>query len=175
MLRGPQARAAALDRVGAIQAQAAERNGQVWGAMAQNLGELATHRPQQILEGRAAAQREDATALALDRAHREVGADRMAAAAMAGDQLPAGVVGPRQPSFIRKEGDVSVFDTDALSQHFAAAGYGDQMARLLKDVETVNTAHRTDAQARAAATLAQQNVIARSAGLALKSIDAGLD
>jgi hypothetical protein len=175
ILEGPRAKAAAIESAAAAQAQGVRGAGAAMANMGQSLGAIAAGLPRQIAEAHAEQQRSELTQNALDDAARRGAADKMASTAMAGDQLPPGDVGPRQPSFIKQEGDVSVFDTDALSKHYAAAGYGDQLPRLMKDVDAVNQMHRQEGQARMQMRERTTNLLAAHAGLALQAIHAGMD
>lgn len=55
MLRGPQARAAAAERIGAAQANGAQQVAGAWSGAAQNIGQLIGAIPQQIQQGKRAA------------------------------------------------------------------------------------------------------------------------
>lgn len=81
--------------------------------------------------------------------------------------LGAGDSGPQLPNFLRKEGDVSVWDTDGIAKLLVAHGYADLAPEFIKDLNALNGAHRTEMKARTDAVHAADDVMAQSAGIAL--------
>lgn len=86
------------------------------------------------------------------------------------------VNGPMQPGeqrpppsnpYLKQEGDVSVWDVEGLSKAMASQGFGDLTSSVVKDIGSLNDAHRAEAKARRDFGDAQQNVLARGAGTIL--------
>lgn len=75
--------------------------------------------------------------------------------------------GPQMPSFLRKEGDVSVWDTDGISKLMIAHGFASQAKEFVGELTALNNAHRAEVKARADALTAADDVMAQSAGVAL--------
>jgi hypothetical protein len=84
--------------------------------------------------------------LRLQQEQRQVGGQQAMAGMMRGDQLPAGDVGPRQDSYLGPDG---LFDVAKITHALGKAGYGDQVADLVKGAEGINASilkHQESAQ-----------------------------
>lgn len=111
---------------------------------------------------------------AADAAHLAAGKSSLAGVMAAGTASPqgpdlAGDTNTAQPDsaagFLKKEGDVSVWDIPKLTSYLASKGFGDNAETLLTGAQQMNTAHRQEAQAKQAFQQAQTNTVAKGAGV----------
>src|SRR3954468_616848 len=162
---GARARAELLLRSGDIAAREAAVHGAAVGGAATDVANIAASVP------RAVALQQEATSRGMDLAEKQryQGARQALAGAMGAEAN-----GPLQPGeapaanpYLKKEGDVSVWDVEGLSKALSAQGYGDLAPEVVSHISALNTAHREEASARAALAEHQQNVLAKSAGAGL--------
>ncbi len=153
---------------GRAQAQGIAGSGQAWGSALSQIGQNVGQAIQQANDPNrqiaalhlAAAQRDAAGQAAM--------AKLMTPQPQAGPQMPnAAPMAPMDNHFLKKEGDVSVWDAEGLSKAMAAQGLGDLTPKVIADIGGLNAAHRQEAQARQQFGTAQANVMAKGAGTAL--------
>ncbi len=167
--------AAAAESIGAANARAAEQSGNAWAGAAQTIGQSVAAVPAQQQREKTLAVDAALKKQALDAGALRLASDQRASAgqtAMAGlmtdpqGPAPEGQPAPSNP-YLKKEGDVAVWDVEGLSKAMAAQGFGDLSPQVVKDVGSLNQAHRDEAASRAKFGADQQNVMARGAGAAL--------
>ena len=134
--------AKAAETIGSAQASAQLQTGQAWGnainqagqAIGQIPGQVAQLQNQQSLI-KSRDQENQLRQVQLDQANALKAGQQKIDAMQAGDQLPAGDAGPRQPSFQTPEG---LWDIPKMSQALASGGSAHLAPDLLKGAETMN-------------------------------------
>jgi len=148
-----------MGRRGDIQAQgvmaAAAANAQgvagATGVLTDALNQYAQYKmnePARKLQGLQLQQAE----MTVQRAQRDQQGQRALGSLMAGDQLAADAVGPRQESVVGADGQ---FDLGKIATALNSGGYGDQTASLMKGAESINTSLQAHRAAQLAAGQAQ--------------------
>ena len=116
--------------VGNAQAQAALVSGNAWAQAGTGLGLMAGNTLQQFADPR-----RKLYDLELKRQQDRLSGEAKLNSLMQADQLPAGDVGPRKPSYLDADG---LWDLPALNQELGRLGLGAQAADLLKGPEMMN-------------------------------------
>ncbi len=167
-----------LERPGAIeaaramavanaQAQAAIERGRAWSGAATGVANAGAQAITALNDPR---RKMEALTLA-DAEHQAAGKAALATAMTPkvpnGPQPEGAPPAEAQNPYLKKEGDVSVWDTDGLSKAMAAQGFGDLTPAVVKDIGGLNDAHRAEATARQQFADKQQAVVAKGAGTIL--------
>lgn len=122
---------------GRAQAQGAAGSGAAWGQGLSNIGQTVGNAINQATDPRLANERTIAAQNALRlKSEQDVQRGQQTVdSAMAGDQLPAGDAGPRQQSYLDKNG---LFDVPKLNALLASSGSAHLAPELLKGAEAIN-------------------------------------